>query len=383
MTTSISQLQHAQVSMGGMKTQVDNNQEASGQGMLPPNIDLSALDQPHTDPLACGKQVVEQNKHLLASLPSEPSSPVVANTPVVFEDVLVDSKQLGRELNISDDNYAKVVGALADAEDAGGAAGAAAMITHSPEINKKKVMAFGKGAGVGNTPSPEKSDEDKKTAAAADKFTKLPHIAALDTLIETIHTGYQKNYAKINEAAAKYMRDVNTAVGKISECIDAGSDGKIKFNRSKLVDLTDPIFAKYSKYKGPHNVWSPDNSFTKSICHFPGEDADKKFWEKKLGSDFTVERLKDEIHIYPNLEPIRNIHKSIANIKPNWDDTEMSSQAFQSMQSAIDSQKSAVNSTVSQLLEKFRQDNSTFETLIQLLHQMTQDLTRYNAGYYF
>jgi invasin D len=48
---------------------------------------------------------------------------------------------------------------------------------------------------------------------------------------------------------------------------------------------------------------------------------------------------------------------------------------------AIDSQKNSVNSSVSQLLERFRQDNSTFETMIQLLTKMTEDLHRYNAGY--
>ncbi|CQR23527.1 YspD [Yersinia enterocolitica] len=59
----------------------------------------------------------------------------------------------------------------------------------------------------------------------------------------------------------------------------------------------------------------------------------------------------------------------------------MASQSFQSLQTAIDSQKNSVNSSVSQLLERFRQDNSTFETMIQLLTKMTEDLHRYNAGY--
>ncbi|MEX9941835.1 hypothetical protein AB7Z36_16270 [Providencia rettgeri] len=57
------------------------------------------------------------------------------------------------------------------------------------------------------------------------------------------------------------------------------------------------------------------------------------------------------------------------------------SQEFQSLQTAIDSQKNAINSSVSRLLETFRQDNSHFETLTQLLIQLYKDLQQYNNGY--
>lgn len=53
-------------------------------------------------------------------------------------------------------------------------------------------------------------------------------------------------------------------------------------------------------------------------------------------------------------------------------------QEFQSMQTAIDSQKNAVNNSVSRLLENFRQDNSHFETLTQLLIQLIKDLGQNN-----
>lgn len=61
--------------------------------------------------------------------------------------------------------------------------------------------------------------------------------------------------------------------------------------------------------------------------------------------------------------------------------SDTNAQAFQSLQSGIDSQKNAIDNSVTQLLEKFRQDNTSFETLIQLLTKMVDDLYRYNMGY--
>ncbi|HHR5901633.1 TPA: hypothetical protein ACS7XC_002552, partial [Providencia alcalifaciens] len=55
-------------------------------------------------------------------------------------------------------------------------------------------------------------------------------------------------------------------------------------------------------------------------------------------------------------------------------------QQFQSIQTAIDAQKNTVNSSVSRLLETFRQDNSHFETLVQLLIQLMKDLNQHNIG---
>lgn len=56
----------------------------------------------------------------------------------------------------------------------------------------------------------------------------------------------------------------------------------------------------------------------------------------------------------------------------------ISAQIFQSFQTAIDAQKNAINSSVSRLLETFRQDNSHFDTLVQLLIQLIKDLNQNN-----
>ncbi|WP_108478670.1 MULTISPECIES: hypothetical protein [Providencia] len=53
-------------------------------------------------------------------------------------------------------------------------------------------------------------------------------------------------------------------------------------------------------------------------------------------------------------------------------------QELQSLQTAIDAQKNSVNSSTSRLLETFRQDNSHFETLVQLLIQLIKDLNQNN-----
>lgn len=346
MTTSISQPQHTPESICGPKMSVASGHSVSEDATSEKSIDLSALKESHADLYECGKQIVEQNKHLLASPPPDPSSSCFHSTSAAdFEAVLADSKQLDRELNLTDDEY----------------------------------MAGGRSA-----TRPDKIE-----------FKKLPHIEVLETLIDNIHTNYQKTYADINKKTAEFMKDVNTAVGKISDFIKAGSDGKVNFRPEAFLKELDAVLSNYTDYKiknsSDYYKWSPKDgkneepTTTKPLIEFKGNDDALKFWTGKL-SGFTVIRKPgtiDDIMVKPNLDPIRNIYSSVANSDSRWGGSDMSSQAFQSLQSAIDSQKSAVNSTVSQLLEKFRQDNSTFETLIQLLQQMTQDLTRYNAGYFF
>ncbi|MBX9498079.1 IpaD/SipD/SspD family type III secretion system needle tip protein [Yersinia enterocolitica] len=337
MTTSIAQPQHPQVSMCGMKTPLVNNQGASEQTALLQNIDLSALEQSHANLYDCGKQVVEQNKHLLASPPSEPSLPGFHSTSSAdFEAVLVDSKLLDLELKLSDDDY----------------------------------MAMG------------------RSLVRATVNQSPPHIKALENLIKSIHTDYQQTYAKINEKAAEFMKDANTAIGRISDFIKAGDKGNINFRPQAFLESLDETFAKYTNYTvgspNDYKKWSPDDNSTKPIHTFRGDDVAFKFWKEKFGNSYIVKRSGSdgEIQILPNLSAIRNIYSSVANNEASWGGGDISSASFQSLQSAIDSQKNTVNSSVSQLLERFRQDNSTFETMIQLLQQMTQDLHRYNAGYF-
>ncbi|MCB5307106.1 hypothetical protein [Yersinia massiliensis] len=152
----------------------------------------------------------------------------------------------------------------------------------------------------------------------------------------------------------------------------------------------DNALSKYTGQKSgeeaPIKNWAASNSEGESLHTFSGDKHALDFWKKKLEPGFIVKHGgNNQISILPNLEPVRNIYKSlIANNGSNnniWTNASMLSQSFQSLQTAIDSQKNSVNSNVSQLLERFRQDNSTFETMIQLLTKMTEDLHRYNAGY--
>ncbi|WP_392433378.1 hypothetical protein ACF3VQ_03225 [Yersinia sp. HM-2024] len=260
------------------------------------------------------------------------------DTQLDWQEVQGASRQLQRDFNLSDDDY----------------------------------MAMGR----------------RQVRSTSNQVATPPHINALENLIETLHGDYQQTYAKINEKAAEFMKDVNTAIGKISDFIKAGSDGKINFKPKDFLETLDKSFAKYTDFKvsstSDYYKWSPNDNSTKPIYTFSGDDAAFNFWQKKLGDGYIVKRSGSDgkIHVLPNLSAIRNIYSSVASSDSRWEGSDMNSQSFQSLQSAIDSQKNAVNSGVSQLLERFRQDNSTFETLIQLLQQMTQDLHRYNAGYF-
>lgn len=350
MTTSISLPQHTLEGMYAAKVSIASDQQVNAETMPLQGMDLSTVLPYEDDPYTFSRQMLAQNSHLLPSPVPESSSPggfhsALTDTPLDWQEVQGASRQLQRDFNLSDDDY----------------------------------MAMGR----------------RLVRATADQTP--PHINALENLIESIHTDYQQTYAKINEKAAEFMKDVNTAIGKISDHIDPGRDGKVQLGlRAFIYDMND-IFSNYTSHPATisddvgvldkaYKNWSPDDKDTKSLHTFKGKDEEFKFWGNKLGSNFIVyqNETKTEIIIKPNLDPIRKLYKSVASCEASWvvGSGDMSSQGFQSLQSAIDSHKNAVNSSVSQLLERFRQDNSTFETLIQLLQQMTQDLHRYNAGYF-
>lgn len=358
MTTSISLPQHTLEGMYAAKVSIASDQQVNAETMPLQGMDLSTVLPYEDDPYTFSRQMLAQNSHLLPSPVPESSSPggfhsAFTDTPLDWQEVQGASRQLQRDFNLSDDDY----------------------------------MAMGRRA------SRPDNSEEKTTSASV--MGSPPHIAALETLIGSIHTDYQQTYAKINEKAAEFMKDVNTAVGKISDFIKAGSDGKIKLHAYNYLDEMRAVLEKYTGFKtasdNPHFInWANSNSPSLPIYTFYGDENAGDFWKKKLGNGFEVKRVNSGlIEISPSLEPIKNIYKSIIENATNnsdkgyaWGNVNMSSQAFQSLQSAIDSQKNAVNSGISQLLERFRQDNSTFETLIQLLQQMTQDLHRYNAGYF-
>ncbi|WP_145932171.1 IpaD/SipD/SspD family type III secretion system needle tip protein [Yersinia bercovieri] len=325
------------------KTPVTQGDNGNGQALLLQGMEQLALLPSPADPYAVGQQLLAQNQSLLPLIDLSSSAPLHFMS-TKQEDIQDGSRQLHRELQQSSDSYSKAVKSL------------------------KLVTGASQGARVvGNEGTP-------------------PHIDALESLINTIHGGYQKTYSDINQKAAQYMKDVNTALGKMSDFIRAGGDGKIHFRPEDFLKEMHKTFTKYTEFnpkstKDYHN-WSPDDSSTKAIHTFRGDETAFKFWKEKLGDGFIVKQVgSDSISIYPNLSAIRQIHASVAKISLDWGGGDMASQSFQSLQTAIDSQKNSVNNGVSQLLERFRQDNSTFETMIQLLTKMTEDLHRYNAGY--
>ncbi|WP_323085845.1 IpaD/SipD/SspD family type III secretion system needle tip protein, partial [Providencia alcalifaciens] len=233
---------------------------------------------------------------------------------------------------------------------------------------------------------------------SADKYSQLPkkvedgrgHISAAQNLIEEIHGDYQKKYGDIVIASTQYMQDVNTALGKMSANVSAGKDGKINFKPRDFLRELDSSMSKYTQYDhrispfeaieeaspgGYYQSWSSSDSLTKPLATFDYTDAEFQFWEKKLsGQGFIVRENNGKIEICPDLKPVREIFKSVANSSASWGGSDIMAQELQSLQTAIDAQKNAVNNSVSRLLETFRQDNSHFETLVQLLIQLIKDL---------
>ncbi|MDN0112203.1 IpaD/SipD/SspD family type III secretion system needle tip protein [Yersinia mollaretii] len=323
------------------KTAATQGGSDQGQAIAFQGAEQLTLSPSQGDPYLLAEQLLSQNQGLLPSSDSNSyAREFFRSISTDAEEIQDDSRQLHRDLQKSSDHYNKA--------NANSAARAATV------------------AGYEGTP---------------------PHIEALENMISTIHGDYQKTYSEINQKAAEYMKDVNTAVGKISDFIKPGNDGRIKFWVGGFLTEMSKTLDKYTVFKPLSkddfkNFPSNENS-TKSIYSFQGDNTALDFWKGKLGDGFIVMRgWGNDIEIKPNLKAIKEIYSSATNAHVGWDDgSEISSQGFQTLQSAIDSQKNGVNSSVSQLLERFRQDNSTFETMIQLLTKMTEDLHRYNAGY--
>ncbi|EJD6539922.1 IpaD/SipD/SspD family type III secretion system needle tip protein [Providencia rettgeri] len=233
------------------------------------------------------------------------------------------------------------------------------------------------------------------------------HIGAISGMIDNIHKGYQKEFGEIIKATTKYMQDVNTALGKIPEYIKAGDSGKIKLQRVALLNRLDDLFEPYTDHKTVrgnkplitnsdavnityYENWSKPENSAEKIYEIKYSEPVFEFWKKKLdGQGFKVETRNSGnnkvIRIYPDLKPLREIMKSIYDIDSSsagWASkgVNLLAQSVQSMQTAIDAQKNAVNNSVSRLLETFRQDNSHFDTLTQLLIQLIKDLNQYNSG---
>lgn len=218
------------------------------------------------------------------------------------------------------------------------------------------------------------------------------HIGSLSGFIKNIHTGYQKTYGDIIKKATEYMQDINTAIGNISHRMNVGEGGKIKFYPESYAQDINEVVKKYSNKN--HAGLDPNKFFKKwdltsdadisaanPIIKIPNTYGSFEFWNKKLnGQGFIVKETKDYINIHPDYTAIKQIYLIISNSHASWSGGDIMAQEFQGIQTAIDSQKNAINSGVSRLLETFRQDNSHFDTLVQLLIQLIKDLQQYNNG---
>ncbi|MDK7757541.1 hypothetical protein [Providencia rettgeri] len=176
----------------------------------------------------------------------------------------------------------------------------------------------------------------------------------------------------------KIKQTINDLERKVRDLMD-----EHKQLQDKLDGLTKANIGKIEigEYFGK---WKPDFDNATPLMRITGTEQEYTFWEKKLSEQgFIVERMKGELYIFPDLKPVKEIFYALNHSSATWDKdgSDISSQEFQSLQSAVDSQKNAINSSVSRLLETFRQDNSHFETLTQLLVQLYKDLQQYNNGY--
>lgn len=361
-TTSLNLLANIQLSRVNNVGLIDNNPSPVGEGVLiDPNLDIY-------------QQVVSYYEQLC----DEIAKPI-ERTNIVFDqlnDISEQANALIRELKISGDNTSRVLIKLSE-EFATLPSGAATHFFRSQPIDDGR-----------------------------------SHIGEISKIIDNINSGYQKDFGNIIKSATKYMQDVNTALGKISEYIKAGNDGKINFERVKLLHRLDELFVNYTDHKEVrekelrknkplttepndnnrdyYKNWSKAENSAWDLYEMEYSDSAFAFWNKKLdGQGFVVDTRtpngKKVIRIYPDLNPLREIMKTIYDVEDTDDGwktagVDLMAQTVQSLQTAIDAQKNAVNSSVSRLLETFRQDNSHFDTLTQLLIKLIQELNQYNNG---
>ncbi|MHB7672924.1 hypothetical protein, partial [Providencia stuartii] len=208
------------------------------------------------------------------------------------------------------------------------------------------------------------------------------HIKSIKELIDNINSNYQKSFGEITKGATKYMETLNKALGLLSTYISAGKDGKIHFNRSEfdnqfMIALKDYVIPKtgtaWDAWREPVIDDDRISNFINPIASISAKEGMASFFKKKLeGQGFIVKEIDGQIKIYPDFNVVKEIKKIVDDVGLNGDG-DLISQAFQSMQTAIDSKKNSVNNSVSRLLEAFRQDNSHFETLTQLLIQLLKD----------
>ncbi|HHR5882267.1 TPA: hypothetical protein ACS7XF_002225 [Providencia alcalifaciens] len=258
-----------------------------------------------------------------------------------------------------------------------------------------------------------RSSRDKRSLLSRHVATPVEdgrgHISGVSDLIDNVHNGYQKKYGELVKASTKYMQVVNSGLGKMSSSLESAPEGKIKLFKHRMINTMNDTMSGYFINNNMVPAYSdvktsPDtNSRTMSILdgiYRNNPDGDKnvmlefltplivfdsdgnsgEFWKKKLqGQGFVTIEHNGKTYIYPDMAPLHKIYTAMNElIGREFGEIVISAQIFQSFQTAIDAQKNAINSSVSRLLETFRQDNSHFDTLVQLLIQLIKDLNQNN-----
>ncbi|MEQ4732652.1 MULTISPECIES: hypothetical protein [Providencia] len=220
------------------------------------------------------------------------------------------------------------------------------------------------------------------------KFAKEHVLRDMDSIVSK-YSGTSMEIEVLGETEEvkklqKQIEEIAGTGGALEKWAHAIQKGKLREYEklaNKLEEIKKSLTLKdYGNYYGK---WSPNFDDAKPLMEIKGGTKEYEFWEKKLTDQgFVIKQSNGKLCIYPDLKPVKEMFHAINHSSGAWNDgSDIMSQEFQSLQTAIDSQKNAINSSVSRLLETFRQDNSHFETLTQLLIQLYKDLQQYNNGY--
>lgn len=220
------------------------------------------------------------------------------------------------------------------------------------------------------------------------KFAKEHVLKDMDSIVSKYSgTSMEIEVLGETEELKKLQKQIGEITGtgntlkKWLDMMEKGKQGEYIGWVKKVIELEkSPNLKDHGNYYGK---WSPNLDNAKPLMEIKGGTKEYEFWEKKLTDQgFVTRRVDGKLCIYPDLKPIKEMFYAINHSSGKWNDgSDILSQEFQSLQTVIDSQKNAINSSVSRLLETFRQDNSHFETLTQLLIQLYKDLQQYNNGY--
>ncbi|MEX6003841.1 hypothetical protein AB6H14_18375 [Providencia vermicola] len=111
------------------------------------------------------------------------------------------------------------------------------------------------------------------------------HITSIFNVINDVNLDYQKSFGEITKAATQFMEKVNKGLGAISQCLDSGSNGYIKFNKQKFFNLLKDSLQDYT-YAHTKNFWKHSlsidniNNVIKPMARFDSKPGMLAFWQK-------------------------------------------------------------------------------------------------------